>query len=307
MLLLLIVWIWTYNMPAVPIVASLAISTAAEAGTAALIGGIAASTFGVVGGAIVSGAVGGAIGGAVTGAVTGSDPGLGALTGAISGGVGGGVGTQLGGVSPTETAAIKGAAGFGTGTLSGLAAGEKFGTALKGGAVSGISQGIASGVGAALSPDTSRTPMTPEEQQMEPLGLSHGPNPPTTFPSVNPVPGFFDQKVNSGAQSALSTGIQSGLTDIFGSNTPSNFSPSSSPSSSPSVSPTQSQSQSNITPPSAPIASGTNPSVDALAQALRTVADLGYSPGGPVFGSQSNAPQRKVWNKASLRVTDENQ
>lgn len=63
------------------------------------------------------------------------------------------------------------------------------------------------------------------------------------------------------------------------------------------------------TPTAAPLTPLTNvsptPSVSALAQALRTVPDLGYSPGGTVFGSESTDTPKPIWNKASLRVTDQ--
>lgn len=306
MLLPLIVWIWTCEpeMPAVPIVAAIAVDAAATSATTALIGGIAASTFGVIGGAIVTGAVGGAIGGSISSAAFGGDPGISALVGAISNGSGGGVGSQIVGLSPIENAAVKVAGGLTTGTLAGLASGENIGTALKGGAVSGLSSGIASGIGAALDQGTNGpTERAGNERVFAneiPGGISapaiSTPQPSGSSTSPTERSGI-DRQLSGVAQSALSYGIKSGLNDVFGSNVPT-AQPASAgfPSQPTSVSP----------PSSTATTPGTSgPNIDALAQALRSVGDLGYSPGGPVFGSQNNGPQRKVWNKASLRVTDD--
>lgn len=309
-------------MPAAAIIAPIAIDAASTYATSALIGGIAASTFGVIGGAVVTGAVGGAVGGAIGAAVTGSDPGISALTGAISSGVGGGISAAVPtqgisnfiesntGISPTTAGSIaKGltstGAGFGAGTLAGLATGQNVGQALTSGAVSGIGSGLATGIGAETSPTTAQQlgqsdtsqQMTPYEQQMQPLGLNpqYVPNAPTTFPSFNAPQGFLEQGLKSGTQSALSSGIQSGLSDLFGSNTPTSTS-------SGLALPSFNQ-PSNTNTPNAN--NPTSQGINALTQALTTVSDLGYSPGGPVFGSQSNATPRKVWNQASLRVTDD--
>lgn len=315
MLLPLIVWIWTCDMPAVPVVAAVAIDAAATEAATATLAAITTATFAAsVTGGIIAGAVGGAIGGAISGAAFGGDPGMDALTGAISGGVGGGVGSELKGVSPVEAAAVRTGAGFATGTASNLLQGEKFGQALKGGAVSGLSSGIASGIGAELNNNSEQTAPSAamiERAQGKFGALPFYPTDQTTTPPFDfsnftsslPSPDVINQNssgssiLNKGAQSALSYGIKSGLNDVFGSNVPT-AQPASSgfPSQPTSVSP----------PPSTASTPGTNgPNIDALAQALRSVGDLGYSPGGPVFGSQNSGPQRKVWNKASLRVTDD--
>ena len=142
-------------MPAVGLVASLALSsigTAATVGTAVLgAAGITASTVvaNIVGGAII-----GAGTGALTAAVTGGKPLKGALIGALSGGVGGGVTAGVGealqgaGLSPSVASGISsGAGGFARGTVGALASGANLGQALKGGLISVISGGLGSGIG----------------------------------------------------------------------------------------------------------------------------------------------------------------
>lgn len=303
-------------MPAAAIIAPIVIDAAAEAGASALIGGVVSSTF-------VVGAIGGAVGGAISSAAFGGNPGMSALTGAISGGVGGGVGGELQGVSPLEKGAITGATSFGTGTATSLLQGQNIGNALKSGAISGLGSGIASGVGAELfggdqgptssAPSGADIPRVVGEPSMVPSNVQTGDN----FVPFNPDPGFSSESFNfnnqpgsstqnnnnqfsvlSGpAQSALSYGIQSGLSDLFGSNTPTSTS-------SGLALPSFNQSSGTATNTSNannPIGQGIN----ALTQALTTVSDLGYSPGGPVFGSQSGSTPRKVWNQASLRVTDD--
>lgn len=315
-------------MPAAAIIVPLAVSAASTAATTALVGATLTATLGVVGGAIVTGVVGGAIGGAITGGIEGGNVGMDALTGAISGGVSGGVGAELGGtpsagISNTiqeatgaspglagdiTTGLIKGAAGTAAGTAANLIGGQKFGQALKGGAVSGIASGVASGVGNEvfnqgsvanqLGQPSGRTQMSPFEQQMQPMGLNPNlvPNAPTTFPGFDASPSFLEQKIQQGSTGALQQGIQTGLNDLVGPS-PSGGGQSATPNftNSPTFNPT----------PTDVALGGGSPSVAALAQALRTVPDLGYSPGGPVFGSDASKANRKVWNKASLRVTDD--
>lgn len=307
MLLPLIASIWIYNMPAAPIVAAVAVDAAATTATTAALTAITSAAFvATTTGAIISGAIGGAIGGAITGAVEGGDPGMGALTGAISGGAGGGVNVASEGTSPFVGGLEKAAVGTGAGTLAGLATGEKFGQALKSGAVSGIASGIASGVGAALDQGANGPTERAGNERVFgneiPGGISAPAisTPPPSGSSTSPTErNGIDRQLSGAAQSALSYGIKSGLSDIFGSNVPTPSSPGQSTS--------PSFNQASVTTPNATNTTtpGNNPSINALTQALTTVGDLGYSPGGPVFGSQSNAPQRKVWNQASLRVTDD--
>ena len=302
-------------MPAAAIIVPLAVSAASTAATTALIGTTLAATLGVVGGAIVTGAIGGAIGGAITGGIEGGDIGMDVLTGAVSGAVSGGVGGEantgysgispevanLTGLSPNAAQSVtKGLTGFASGTAAGLVGGQKFGQALTGGAVSGIASGVASGVGNQIF-GGDQTPTGPIERQPGEHIPSDNSFNDFTFPTErtpSSAPSGTEQLINQGAQGALSRGISTGLNDLLSTGQPSVGAVSASPSAS--------QSQGSLNLPPAPTGiNTTNPSVSALAQALRTVPDLGYSPGGPVFGSQSTAKPKKVWNRASLRVMDE--
>lgn len=333
MLLPLIVWIWTCEpeMPAVPIVAAVAIDAAATTAAATALTAITSATFAAsLAGGIIAGAVGGAAGGAISGAAFGGDPGMDALTGAISGGIGGGVGSPESGVTQDIQSSLgvspqiaqglaQGGSSFAAGTLGGLATGQKFGQALKGGAVSGIGSGIASGLGSEFfgnQPPSDQTQVSiPGEQIITGSGniLPQDITPPPGFDPNRPVdfsnfnssfssPDIVNQsssgqsRLSGAAQSALSYGIKTGLNDLLG---PSPSGGSQSTTANFTTSPTF-----NATPTDVTLGGG-SPSVAALAQALRTVPDLGYSPGGPVFGSDASKANRKVWNKASLRVTDD--
>lgn len=322
-------------MPAAAIIVPLAVSAASTAATSALIGATLAGTLGVVGGAIVTGAIGGAIGGAITAGIEGGDVGMDVLTGAVSGGVSGGVGAELGG-NPSEgisnaiqqstgaspelsrditTGLIKGVSGTAAGTAANLIGGQKFGQALKGGAVSGIASGVASGVGNEVfggnQPTTGATLGTQrpslEPNQLGTMGTLQNVPPgmdPIRFSpqfgyspvQINAGGSFLNDQFKQGATGALQQGIQTGLNDLVGPS-PSGVGQSATPNftNSPTFNPT----------PTDVALGGGSPSVAALAQALRTVPDLGYSPGGPVFGSDASKANRKVWNKASLRVTDD--
>lgn len=315
-------------MPAAAIIVPLAVSAASTAATSLAIGTTLAATLGSLGGAIVTGAIGGAIGGAITGGIEGGDIGMDVLTGAVQGAVSEGVGSQLAG-SPTQgitgtienvtglapkeagsiaTGLVKGASSLVGSTAGNLVGGQNFGNALKGGAVSGIASGVASGVGNEvfnqgsvanqLGQPSGRTQMSPFEQQMQPMGLNPNlvPNAPTTFPGFDASPSFLEQKIQQGSTGALQQGIQTGLNDLVGPS-PSGGGQSATPN-------FTNQPTFNPTPTDVTLGGG-SPSVAALAQALRTVPDLGYSPGGPVFGSDASKANRKVWNKASLRVTDD--
>lgn len=323
-------------MPAAAIIVPLAVSAASTAATSLAIGTTLAATLGSIGGAIVTGAIGGAIGGAITGGIEGGDIGMDVLTGAVGGAVSGGVGGEantgysgispevanITGLSPNAAQSVtKGLTGFSSGTAAGLAGGQKLGQALKSGAVSGIASGVASGVGNQIfGGDQIATQTNPSSAQLERAQNRFGalpffqenPNqpPPFNFQSFSFDPNLpspdqpnqssfgGNQLLNQGAQGALSRGISTGLNDLLSTGQPSGGAISAGPS--------ERQPQGSLNLPPAPTGiNTTNPSVSALAQALRTVPDLGYSPGGPVFGSQSTAKPKKVWNRASLRVMDE--
>lgn len=296
---------------------------------------------GAAGGALSSAVEGGDPGmGALTGAVQGGvSEGIGAAVPTA------GVTSEIQSAFPdlsAKTASsigkglVSGASKFAGGTAAGLVGGKKFGQALKSGAVSGIASGVASGVGDQLfgsNPSQAQTPTdnqpvgklpptpfssfstgqpvelggvtTTLGQNAQPFNLS-----PTLAPDVSqfnpnlftPSPSGADQLLNQGAQGALSRGISTGLNDVL-STGQSIGTGGGTASGGPAAGPTPTNS---LNLPQVPTGvNTTNPSVSALAQALRTVPDLGYSPGGPVFGSQSTAKPKKVWNRASLRVMDE--
>lgn len=279
-------------MPAVPIIIAVAVDYAAVEAATFVIADIAAGTILAsaageltLAGAAVAGAVGGAAGGAVSAAVSGGDVGKAALTGAVGGSVGGGVGnlaqgsSAIGGVAQeisdatgiAPSAAQAGVTGairgaVGT-TATDLISGKPLGQSLKEGGIAGVAGGVASGTGSAV------------------FGDSQG--------SKSDVSNIGQNL----ATSALKTGLQTGLTDLTGGSGQTQQSASQT-----APAPSTGTTGFDLAPPTQ---GGSTPSVAALSQALRTVPDLGYSPGGPVFGSESTEAPKKVWNQASLRVTDE--
>ena len=125
------------------VVASVAISTALGPVGGAVAGALGAAE-GTIANAVISKAVTGAISGGVTSGVSGGDVGKGVLFGGISGGVSGGTTSLLTGTptdpgplssSPTLAKSLGTATG---GTVGSLASGADIGTALKTGAVGGL-------------------------------------------------------------------------------------------------------------------------------------------------------------------------